>query len=738
MRNSLPISILIIDDNPGDQLLLEENLRSTELVFDKIVFADTLAEGKLVIKSNSFSLLFLDLFLPDSEGLGSLNDIMKMESKLPIIIYSGLADTRIALDAIALGAQDFLIKGDYSITLLEKTVCYSIERKNNLDALEFSNKKYSLISKVTHDMVWDWNLVADTVYRNIEGWKKIFKTKDDTIIRIDEDWPEKIHPDDRESVACIVKDAIDNHLQDVYEAEFRILRDDDTIGYLEDRGYIQRNEAGIAVRIIGASHDITERKNAENKVKLSEERFKSLVQNSNDLLAITDTEGIYKYVSPTSFKLLGFKPEYFIGKSAFGFMHPDDRAMALDHLAGIAESNFITVPIFRFINAAGEWRWIESTVTNAFNDPAVGGIVINSRDVTERKTADDEIAKLSMVAKNTGSSVFILDQSRQVLWVNDAFTKITEYSFEEALGAWPFEFLYHPESEPINFTQIFDNIHAGIPHEGERLIKTKSGKSKYVWLQLQVLFNTAKESRQYFGMQTDITLQKELEEKVKREKVLKQKEITEAVYGAQESERSEIGRELHDNVNQLLGAIKLYVNMAKTDEAGRDGLLTDASEFTLTAIEEIRKLSKTLITPLIKEIGLIDSIKELADEIMTVHPLRIHVHEENFNDDEFNEKFKLNIFRICQEQINNTVKHAKAADTRIYLKVSDDLVHLSIADNGVGFDTAKKRNGVGITNIKSRSELYNGKVTITSKPGNGTTLAIDFAKCMLVKKQEAS
>ena len=726
MRNQHPLSILIIDDNPGDQILLEENLRSTELAIEKFIFAGSLGEGISALTDNNPSLVFLDLFLPDSHGLQSLSELIKVNAKIPIIIYSGLSDTRTALEAITLGAQDFLIKGDYSNTLLEKTVSYSIERKNNLDELEKSNSKYELLSKVTHDMIWDWDLVTDNVYRNNEGWKKIFRTKPGEEIKTTEDWPKKIHPEDREEVACLVKRALESKDQNVFEAEFRITRDDGTIGYLEDRGYIIRDDAGVAIRIIGASHDITERKNAEAKVILSEQRFKSLVQNSSDLLAIIGAEGNYIYVSPTSFNILGYPPEFFIGKNAFSFIHPDDQETTAHHLARITEVHLIVVPLFRFLNAKGEWRWIESTVTNMLDDKAIGGIVVNSRDVTERKIADDEIAKLSMVAKNTRSGIFILDSKREILWVNDAFTTITEYTLEEVKGKRPSILLSHPDAEPIDFPEIFAKIHAGETFEAERLNRTKSGKPIYVWLQLQTLFNTNGEATHYFGMQTDITLQKELEAKVELEKVLKQKQITEAVYTAQESERSEIGRELHDNVNQLLGAIKLYINMAKTDDAGRDSLLNDASEFTLTAIEEIRKLSKTLITPLIKEIGLIESIKGLAEEIMIVHPIRIQVSGEGMERDSFNHKFKLNVFRICQEQINNTIKHAQAANAWISISESGDKVYLSISDDGVGFDTTIRRNGVGITNIKSRCELYNGLVTLTSQVGSGTNLLIEF------------
>src|SRR5665647_3002950 len=159
MNKTQLISILIIEDNPGDQLLLRENLLGTNLLIDEIVMAESIGEGIQHLSEQNFAVIFLDLFLPDSTGLHTFLELQKVNSRIPVIIYSGLSDTQMALEAIAAGAQDFMIKGDYSCSLLEKTVLYGIERKHILDALEESNKKYDLLSKATHDMVWDLSLI---------------------------------------------------------------------------------------------------------------------------------------------------------------------------------------------------------------------------------------------------------------------------------------------------------------------------------------------------------------------------------------------------------------------------------------------------------------------------------------------------------------------------------------------------------------------------------------------------
>ena len=172
--------------------------------------------------------------------------------------------------------------------------------------------------------------------------------------------------------------------------------------------------------------------------------------------------------------------------------------------------------------------------------------------------------------------------------------------------------------------------------------------------------------------------------------------------------------------------------MARRDSVNRDSLLVSSSAYTLQAIDEIRKLSKTLITPSIKEIGLLDAIKDVSDDIMLVQPLKINLVTKDFTEQSLNEKFKLSLFRIVQEQLNNILKHAKANNVSINFMENENEINLSISDDGVGFDTSKRKKGVGITNIKSRSELYKGTVDIVSEPGHGCTLSANFKKSELL------
>jgi PAS domain S-box-containing protein len=129
--------------------------------------------------------------------------------------------------------------------------------------------------------------------------------------------------------------------------------------------------------------DVTERMEKKMELIASERRFKALVQEGADLIAILDLAGNYKFVSESSARILGIGPDEFIGKNAFDFIHPDDREGVQALFASMSEQKQIKTEPFRFIDGKGEYRWITTIATNLTDDPAVRGIVANSSDITD-------------------------------------------------------------------------------------------------------------------------------------------------------------------------------------------------------------------------------------------------------------------------------------------------------------------------------------------------------------------
>jgi len=199
------------------------------------------------------------------------------------------------------------------------------------------------------------------------------------------------------------------------------------------------------------------------------------------------------------------------------------------------------------------------------------------------------------------------------------------------------------------------------------------------------------------------------------------RDIVRAVLKAQEIERHKIGLELHDNINQLLVTVRLYIDAIERDPQCRRDLIATAKEYLDLAIAEIRAIGKQQVMPL-KGCDL----KELIDELVTDMNDRTNT---TFNsivqaDLAIDDDLKLNIFRIVQEQIMNILKHACASVANVTIGQVERVMLIKITDNGKGFNPLIRRKGIGITNMINRVESYNGDVLIDSNPGQGCTIEI--------------
>ncbi|MUP45410.1 PAS domain S-box protein [Gramella sp. BOM4] len=169
-----------------------------------------------------------------------------------------------------------------------------------------------------------------------------------------------------------------------------------------DISLVPLNCHGKIKGVYGIAKDITEKLKTEKRVEAferelikSEQKFKALVQEASDLIAIIDLNGNYKFASESCVSILGMSPEEYIGNNAFDFIHADDQAWVYEKLKSLYQQKQVNIKPFRFKNGEGEWRWLESRATNLLDDPNVEGIVVNSKDVTETYISKKEIESLN-------------------------------------------------------------------------------------------------------------------------------------------------------------------------------------------------------------------------------------------------------------------------------------------------------------------------------------------------------
>ncbi|CDG64973.1 MAG: two-component system, NarL family, sensor histidine kinase UhpB [Methanobacterium sp.] len=148
------INVLLVEDNPGDALIIDQMFKQIHKIQSHIIHAKRLSEGLEALDSHDFHIILLDLQLPDSQGLDTFNQVHDVAPDIPIIILTGLEDENFAIDIMGEGAQDYLVKGEVDSKLLWRSITYSIERKHIEQRLRESEEKYRLIVEKIHSGIF--------------------------------------------------------------------------------------------------------------------------------------------------------------------------------------------------------------------------------------------------------------------------------------------------------------------------------------------------------------------------------------------------------------------------------------------------------------------------------------------------------------------------------------------------------------------------------------------------------
>lgn len=224
----------------------------------------------------------------------------------------------------------------------------------------------------------------------------------------------------------------------------------------------------------------------------------------------------------------------------------------------------------------------------------------------------------------------------------------------------------------------------------------------------------------------DITSKILLEKELENERIRSKNLLIKATLDAQEKERSEIGRELHDNVNQVLTTVKLYNELCLTEELTNKKLLLRSVQQVNHCIETIRSLSKTLSSPKIEETDIRETIKELVDEINATRRIDAYYFTYGVHKEKISQDLLTALYRIAQEQLTNVLKYSDASRVDVMLVGASKTIALKIQDNGIGFNIEEKSKGVGLTNMISRTETLGGTFDLTTAPGKGCSLMVEF------------
>ncbi|MGH2648294.1 MAG: PAS domain-containing sensor histidine kinase, partial [Ginsengibacter sp.] len=458
-------------------------------------------------------------------------------------------------------------------------------------------------------------------------------------------------------------------------------------------------EDGRVTGICITGRDITEKKKNEQERDFDRNNLAALINNTKDLMWSVNKD----------FKLITYNNSFneVVKKLSGGSVTKGNNILKTtferEQSGGFKkyyERAFKGESFTEIYNTSDKWN--EISFYPIYDKRKIVGTACFSRDITERKKADaaleTTLKELSdyKVALDESSIVSITNPKGIITYVNNNFCNVSKYSSGELLGK-NHRIVNSSFHDKDFIKKLWTTILRGKIWRNEMRNKSKDGQVYWIDATIVPFLDDKKKPIQFVAINKDITEKKLIEQELVSQKVQEQKRITRAMIAAQEKERNHLGEELHDNINQILAGTKLYLGMVGNDNPAFKELIKYPIELIDSSIEEIRSLCHKLVTPL-KNINLDKMVRTLLDNFSQSTSIKTgfkySLAPQLLNDD-----LKLNIFRIIQEQINNTSKYAKAKSVTVSIIEKDRVLAISIKDDGIGFNLNTERKGIGITNM---------------------------------------
>ncbi len=478
--------------------------------------------------------------------------------------------------------------------------------------------------------------------------------------------------------------------------------------------------------------DVSEFKATQEQLRKTNERFELIGTTTQDAVWEVDMVTGKRWANEVHQSLYGLNKLADVPGSEKweNRIHPEERKhviQSLDTAMGLRKN--IWLEEYRFKTENRGWINVYDRTYMVYDKSGrLVKMVGSMLDITEVKKAEEQIRnekRLSDVIINSLPGVFYLysEEGKFLKW-NKEIETISGYTHEEIAGMQPQDFFVENDRLIIN-KKIFEVMESGYGAV-EAHITTKSGDR--IPYYFTGLLTTIDGEKCLIGTGVDLTQIKkaekelrEMEQQILEQKVAEQKKISRAIINSQEKQRNYIGRELHDNVNQILAGARLYMSMGSKQSDYARELIKYPLELLDSGIAEIRSLTHKHVTPL-REIDLKQLTEKIVENLLEKSKIKTRLVYEVASC--IDEDIKTNIYRILQEHINNIIKHSKCSEALIIIKECGDNISIVISDNGQGFDINKKREGIGISNIMNRIQSFDGTFKLESSPGNGCKLKV--------------
>jgi PAS domain S-box-containing protein len=440
---------------------------------------------------------------------------------------------------------------------------------------------------------------------------------------------------------------------------------------------------------------VTENKTKHKQQQIdTEQRYRLLIQNSTDVITLIDDNGIIKYQSPALEKITGFNPQELKGKNVIDFIHPEDTGrVSKELLDGVAdEGKTSPLILHRFLHKNGSWISIESHGTSHLTMPGINGIIINSRDVTERETQrkqlEDANAQLKLLFENVHEAFFSVDMlNNKILQMSPAHSKIYGRGRKEFLdNANLWSEVIHPDDKYL-IAGIYQNVEAGMSFTTEYRIIKKDGTIRWIENKLTPTLNHEKRPVRIDGVISDITERKENETQIKEQFRALQKtnyELDRFVYS--------VSHDLRAPLTSIMGIINLAELENQTEQQRRYLEMIQYSVNRLDSfIKHILSYSKNAKSEItIEPIDFKELLEEIRANLKFIKGTERMKIKATINQNISFRSDRMRLSIILNNLFSNAIKYQDINKNDSYISIdittTENEVRITVEDNGIGID----------------------------------------------------
>jgi PAS domain S-box-containing protein len=721
--NGNPVSILVIEDNPADFFLLKECLSQTPINIAHIECAPTLARATELLDREIYSLIFLDLSLPDAGFNDCFELIKKTAGDIPIIVLSGMSSQSLALDTINKGAQDYILKDKLESELITKTISYSIERTKSRRQLQESDRRFRYISE---------HFPSGTVSFLDRNLKYIFATggefkrqKTDTELLEGQKFTNFFPEKDRWR--------IERKLMGAFKQK-EVLFETEANGQIFLVSAIGASEGtGMPENILVVSQNITELKRAEERL-----HFQSTVlENITDAVIITDLNKKVTFWNKAATGTYGYDELEMLGQSVekLAISGEEDGSELVTLLHTLNEKGLVNI-VTRRKTKDGRIIWVELKISYNYSvSRKIIGLIGVSKDITEQKAEEHLLKLFQSVIINSNDAVVITEavpsegDVRKIVFVNEAFCEITGFGKNEIISNTLLK-LVGPLSDKNEVLRIQKNLTSWNSFTSEILFYKKNGSTFWVDIMIMPVSDESGNYTHWVFIQRDITADKESAEKL----LLQNKELTKTnleldrfVYSA--------SHDLRAPLTSVLGLVGL---MRKESFGEPSKIFLDKIQ---ESVQRLDRLIQNIINYSRNSRLNLQSVpvnfREIFETAVGMHKFMDNSRMVKF---EFENKCEENYFSdpdrwqiIVNNLVSNGIKfsrHDVLSFIRMKIHREKDELVVELSDNGIGITkdqleyvfqmfyratNTSEGSGLGLYIVKQTAELLGGAIEVESE-----------------------